>query len=195
MHNGRIPYPNVLDSMQRLRSGGMNIVLLSNSPRRKQAVVEQLQKIGVPTDTYDDLVTSGELVFAALQRQTKSQGARSYFPIAPAGIDYLTEELSDRREDNLNCADYVLLIGPINDAVDRVEDYHRVLATAAARSLPMVCANPEHYVMRGQQQVLGAGAIAAAVSKDLPEDLLLSIASQTAALTVSRLGPQGLNLN
>ena len=39
------------------------------------------------------------------------------------------------------------------------------------------------------------GAIAAAVSKDLPEDQLLSIASQTAALTVSRLGPQGLNLN
>ena len=39
------------------------------------------------------------------------------------------------------------------------------------------------------------GAVAAAVSKDLPEDQLLSIASQTAALTVSRLGAQGLNLN
>ena len=39
------------------------------------------------------------------------------------------------------------------------------------------------------------GAIAAGVSKDFPEDQLLSLASQTAALTISRLGAQGLNLN
>ena len=39
------------------------------------------------------------------------------------------------------------------------------------------------------------GAIAAAVSRDLPEDQFLSIASQTAALTVSGLGPTGLSLS
>jgi len=61
----------------------------------------------------------------------------------------------------LNDAEFVVNTGP-EDLDHKVEDYSDVLKSAAALSLPMVCANPDQVVIRGSRPVVCAGAIARA---------------------------------
>lgn len=160
VHDGYQPYPKVIDTMHKMRAGGLRILLLSNSPRRSKAVIDQLRTIGIPDTAYDHLVSSGELVYLALEERAKKFGSRFYYKIAPQGVDYLTPDLTDIREMSIDKADYILLIGPENDECDRVEDYDQILTHAAYNSLPVICANPDFQVMRGGRLVLCAGAIA-----------------------------------
>ena len=56
-------------------------------------------------------------------------------------------------------ADFVLCTGPLEDhaSLDRHEP---VLAQCRARGLPMLCANPDLWVMRGEHRLVCAGLIA-----------------------------------
>ena len=59
-------------------------------------------------------------------------------------------------------ATFILNTGLFDDDTETVADYEDFLAAALARRLPMVCANPDHSVMRGQRLLPCAGALAAA---------------------------------
>ena len=160
VHDGLRPYPGVLESMNKLKSLGKKIILLSNSPRRSKAVIEQIEKIGVPDDLYDKVITSGELIFNYLNQSSKNFGLKRYYKIAPLGKDFLTDDLIDNETGNIKDADYILLIGPKNDETDNVEDYNSILQLGINNSLKLVCANPDLSVVRGEKFVLCAGAIA-----------------------------------
>ncbi len=160
VHDGINPYPGVIETMQKLKSLGKNIILLSNSPRRSKAVIDQIEKIGIPELTYDNIITSGELIFNYLNELAKKSGVKNFYKVAPKGKDYLTDCLIDREIDDINRADYILLIGPRNDESDNVSDYESLLGFALSKSLKLVCANPDLSVLRGEKYVLCAGAIA-----------------------------------
>jgi HAD superfamily hydrolase (TIGR01459 family) len=57
-------------------------------------------------------------------------------------------------------ADFILNTGPW-DLDETVEDYVPKMQQALARNLPMICANPDHVVIRQGQPVVCAGALAA----------------------------------
>ena len=57
-------------------------------------------------------------------------------------------------------ADYVVCSGLFDDTRETPDDYRELLATMRARSLFMVCANPDIVVERGDELVYCAGAIA-----------------------------------
>ncbi|PPR78047.1 MAG: hypothetical protein CFH01_01219 [Alphaproteobacteria bacterium MarineAlpha2_Bin1] len=160
VHDGEKPYHGVVQSMQMLKSSGKKIILLSNSPRRSKAVVDQINKIGIPDNLYDKIITSGELIFNFLNRSSKNFGSKKYYKISPLGKDFLTDDLIDSETDNIKNADYILLIGPKNDENDLVEDYYGILRSGTELSLKLVCANPDLYVIKGDKFVLCAGAIA-----------------------------------
>jgi HAD superfamily hydrolase (TIGR01459 family) len=56
-------------------------------------------------------------------------------------------------------AEFILNTGPAGWE-DRIEDYAPLLQRGRARALPMVCANPDLVVMRGNRLALCAGALA-----------------------------------
>ena len=61
--------------------------------------------------------------------------------------------------DGMGEADFVMCTGP-RQATDTVDDYLTELNAAASRKLPMVCANPDREVIRGEAREICAGAIA-----------------------------------
>jgi HAD superfamily hydrolase (TIGR01459 family) len=61
--------------------------------------------------------------------------------------------------DSLAEADFILNTGILNDT-DAVETYRRLLDEGLARRLPMICANPDLIVMRGEAMEICAGALA-----------------------------------
>src|SRR6202030_475055 len=57
-------------------------------------------------------------------------------------------------------ADYVVCSGLFDDTTESPQDYEALIAAMRERGLPMVCANPDIVVERGDKLVYCAGAIA-----------------------------------
>lgn len=162
IHDGVEAYAGARDTLAALRAAGKRTLLLSNAPRRAEALVEQLGRMGIGRDMYDHVLSSGEAVHMELQRRADpfyARLGRQLYHMGPerdenvfAGLDLVPVDIEH--------ADFILNTGPW-DFTETVEDYVPKMQAALARNLPMVCANPDHVVMRQGQAVVCAGALAA----------------------------------
>ena len=74
VHDGVRAFPGVLDCLGQMRAAGKTTCMLSNAPRRVEAVREKLRSVGVPDDAYDHVMTSGEATHDALRdRPTQTE--------------------------------------------------------------------------------------------------------------------------
>nr|WP_173983350.1 TIGR01459 family HAD-type hydrolase [Magnetospirillum sp. SS-4] len=161
IHDGVEAYPGVVATLAALRTAGKRTVMLSNAPRRSAALIEQLGRLGIARDLYDEVMSSGEAVHLELERRTDPAFAalgRRLYHLGPERDRNVFEGL-DYRPAGLDEADFVLNTGPV-DLTESVADYQDALDRALARRLPMVCANPDHVVIRQGSRVTCAGAIA-----------------------------------
>ncbi len=62
-------------------------------------------------------------------------------------------------------ADAIICTGLIDDETETPDDYKNTLLDAKNRDLPMLCANPDIIVDRGDKRIFCAGALAAAYDK------------------------------
>jgi HAD superfamily hydrolase (TIGR01459 family) len=163
VHDGIRPYPGVVACLERLRCAGKKVCLLSNAPRRREAVVEKLREMAVPPDLYDHLYTSGDATYEHLAERPdnwyRALGRRLYHlgPERDAsvyrGLDYdLVAAPAD--------ADFIVATG-IDQDDETLGNHEPVLVQSAARALPMICANPDLVVNSGDRIVLCAGTLAA----------------------------------
>lgn len=160
MHNGVTPYVPAYEACQSFRNAGGLVILVSNSPRPRQSVAAQLDRIGVPQTAYDTIVSSGDmarlLIEAYAGRSVLHIGPERDLPIF-AGIAVVRVG-ADR-------ADAVVCTGLVDDERETPDDYAETLAACAARALPMICANPDLTVERGGRIVYCAGALAQAYER------------------------------
>lgn len=61
VHNGITAYPEAVAALQAYRADGGLVVLVTNSPKPRAGVAEQLVQFNVPADAYDTIATSGDL--------------------------------------------------------------------------------------------------------------------------------------
>jgi len=161
MHNGHSAFPRAAAATRAFRESGGIVVLLSNSPRPSPSVQEQLRQFGVPDDAYDATVTSGDLTRHELG---KHKNAR-VFHLGPERDRPIFEGLDVDLADPEH-ADLVVCSGLFDDDIETPDDYAGLLRDLAERKFPMICANPDHLVERGNRLVYCAGALAA-VYEDL----------------------------
>ena len=162
VHDGVAPFPGVLDCMERLIGGGKRVVLLSNAPRRSDDVGRRIAAIGVPARLYHGIMSSGEEAWQYLHRSDDPFYAalgRSCLHICSDRDLEIREGLGLAIVDTVEAADFILNTGPAGWD-DTIADYDPVLRAAAARRLPMVCANPDLVVMHAGRPALCAGALA-----------------------------------
>jgi len=164
VHNGVEPYPGAVDCLRRLRAAGKRVVFLSNAPRPAAAVAERLAGVGVPVDSFDAIVSSGDATVRALNERSDAWHAalgRRFFHVGPERDRGVVDAVADKAVD-FEDADYLLNTGLVDDDGETVEAYRPMLRRALARHLPMVCANPDLAVMRGERVIPCAGALARA---------------------------------
>lgn len=154
LHNGIVPFQPAVDALRRCRERGAAVILITNAPRPSSGVVRQLAALGVDDDCRDAIVTSGDVT-----RTLISRGPRRILHVGPdrdlALYEGLDVELVEEFE-----ANGVVCTGLVDDDNERPEDYAELLARLRARNLPMICANPDIVVERGDRLVWCAGALA-----------------------------------
>ena len=68
IHNGITAFDDAVAAMQEFRASGGVVVLVTNSPRPRDSVAAQIARMGVPSDAYDTIATSGDSARAAMFR-------------------------------------------------------------------------------------------------------------------------------
>ena len=162
MHDGLKAYPQAVEALRQLRQAGKRSVILSNAPRRAATIAARNAEIGIPADLPDHLLSSGEDAWQHLKTRPDAWYqalGRRCFHLGPARDNGMREGLDLDFVETLAEADFILNTGTFNDA-DQVESYGGFLAEALAGKLPMICANPDLIVMRGEATEICAGALA-----------------------------------
>ena len=155
VHNGLAAWPDACAALKRFRDGGGTVVLISNAPRPGEHVKKFLDHLKVPRDTYDAIMTSGD-VSRAIVASRPSESMHHLGPERDLGIF----EGLDTRFAPVEEAAYVVCTGLLNDEVEMPDDYRTQLKQMLARKLLMICGNPDLVVERGDRLVYCAGAIA-----------------------------------
>lgn len=154
VHNGVVAFPEATAALKRARAAGKTVVLITNAPRPYDAVEEQLHALGVPDEAFDRVVTSGDVT-----RDLIRAAPRRLFHIGPerdlAIFDGIDVELVEEFE-----ASAVVCTGLYDDDTETPDDYAEQLQRLRARDLPLICANPDIVVERGDRLVYCAGALA-----------------------------------
>lgn len=155
IHNGREHFPAACAALARFRATRGPVVLISNSPRPSPAVIEQLDDLGVPRETWSALVTSGDATRALLAARAPGPA----WAIGPERDGALYEGLGLDFAGPEDAA-FISCTGPYDDDVETPEHYRERLTAAAARGLEMICANPDIVVQRGDRLIYCGGALA-----------------------------------
>ncbi|WP_152044637.1 TIGR01459 family HAD-type hydrolase [Aureimonas psammosilenae] len=154
VHNGVAKHLAAEGALRQARGMGVTVVLLTNSPRPSEGVRAQLDTLGFSPDAYDAIVTSGDVTRGLIAR-----AGGNLFHIGPerdldlfAGIDahFVGEE----------DAATVVATGLFRDEEETPADYAELLGRLRARDLPMICANPDIVVHRGEKLIFCAGSVA-----------------------------------
>ena len=69
IHNGIASFPHACDALMRMRARGCVVVLVTNAPRPSEQVARQLERLHVPREAYDAIVSSGDLTRATVEER------------------------------------------------------------------------------------------------------------------------------
>ena len=155
VHNGLESFPEACEALHTYRQRGGTVILITNAPRPADSVQRQLRKLGVADETYDAIVSSGDLT----RHFVADHPGKKMFWLGPdrdssiyRGLDAVTAPLEQ--------ADYIVCTGLFDDETESAEDYRAMMLQAREHKLPLVCANPDIVVERGDRLIYCAGAVA-----------------------------------
>ncbi|SHG55184.1 HAD family hydrolase [Cognatishimia maritima] len=163
MHNGVKAFPSAVKAMQDYRARGGIVVLVTNSPKPRAGVAEQLVGFGVPTDAYDTIATSGDSARSAMFRGvvgekvffmgewTRDEGFFEPLNLLENPIDIQRVPLSE--------AEGIVCCGPFDPMADPSINRADFLY-AKTKGMKLLCANPDIVVDRGEVREWCAGALA-----------------------------------
>ena len=155
VHNGLESFPEACAALHTYRQRGGTVILITNAPRPADSVQRQLRKLGVADETYDAIVSSGDLT----RNFVADHPGKKMFWIGPDRDSSLHRGL-DAVMAPLEQADYIVCTGLFDDETESAEDYRAMMLQAREHKLPLVCANPDIVVERGDRLIYCAGAIA-----------------------------------
>lgn len=163
VHNGITAYPEAVAALQAYRASGGIVVLVTNSPKPRAGVADQLAQFNVPADAYDTIATSGDSARSAMF--TGAVGEKVYFmgdwerdegffeplQVIDAPINITRVPLAE--------AEGIVCCGP-NDPYAPPSDNRADFLLAKQKGMKLLCANPDIIVDRGETREWCAGALA-----------------------------------
>ena len=150
LHNGKRMFAPAIDAMRRFRAERGPVVLVSNAPRPPEGVIALFDKLDIPHDFYDAIVTSGGEAREDLVRRTADGKRLKLFYLGPSRDHPLFEGLNIELTEP-DDAELVLCTGFYDDETETPDDYRDLLDHFRLRGLTFLCANPDIVVQRGDK--------------------------------------------
>jgi HAD superfamily hydrolase (TIGR01459 family) len=162
LHNGIQPYENVIDALNHLKQRRKQVVILSNSAKRADDNIERLKRLGIKPGLYKSVVTAGEVTWQGLKEKKeppfKGLGDHCYFISRPDDKSLL-KELDLTLVNDVEQSQFILVTS-FDSVHKKIEDLDPVFKKAAAKRIPMICANPDVVTVYGHERAVGPGAVA-----------------------------------
>lgn len=163
VHNGVAAYPEAVAALRGFRATGGAVVLLTNSPKPRAGLAEQLKGFGVPEDAWDTIASSGDSARAAMF--TGAVGEKVWFMGEWGRDEGFFEPLNvidtpvRITRVPLAEAEGIVCCGPFDPFADPAVNRPDFLY-AKVKGLKLLCANPDIMVDRGGRREWCAGALA-----------------------------------
>src|SRR5262249_40378958 len=118
IHNGIESFPAACDALTRFRGKGGRVALITNAPRPGEVVVRLLDRLKVPRDCFDAIVSSGDVTRSVMAARPDKAvfhiGPERDLPIFDGlGLSFVPVER----------ADYVVCTGLFDDETETPESY------------------------------------------------------------------------
>ena len=156
IHNGVQCYPEALKVLEKLKEQNKKIVLISNAPRPAAVVKVFLETIGLKSSGYDFLVTSGDITREYISLNSSK---KNFYHLGPTRDIDLFKDLNVTLTSKEECEE-IICTGLVSDEEERLQDYKILLDFFLNKKIPLICANPDEVVARGEKIVFCAGALA-----------------------------------
>ncbi|MEP5762804.1 MAG: TIGR01459 family HAD-type hydrolase [Litoreibacter sp.] len=162
VHNGLVAFDSAVAALKGYRDAGGTVILVTNSPRHRASVATQIEGMGVTSDSYDDIATSGDSARATMFRG--AVGSKIFFIGQPHDQSFfdplkLIENPVEITQVPLEDAEGIICCGPVDPMAD--PDVNRAtFLYAKQKGLKLLCANPDIVVDRGESREWCAGALA-----------------------------------
>lgn len=163
VHDGKRAMPAAVAALQAFRAKGGAVVLLTNAPRPKPSVMRQIERLGVPADAWDEIVTSGDAAQYALVNG--AVGRKVWHVGPPKDLTFFSEMAPDLPVADIELvplteAEGIVATDLFDNLHEQPDEYYGRLLMAREAGLPMLCANPDLMVDYGDKRVWCAGALA-----------------------------------
>ena len=162
MHDGHRPYPGAVDAMTRLTAMNKSVIVLTNAGTRATPNILGVEAIGFPRASFSALMSSGEVTWQGLRTGAFGapfeSGGRVCI-LGKAGEDYGLDELDLIFVTEPEAADFIVVAGS-DCPQTSLDHYSNILAPAAAKHIPALCANPDRMTRTSDGMQPSSGAIA-----------------------------------
>ncbi|QDY68444.1 TIGR01459 family HAD-type hydrolase [Qingshengfaniella alkalisoli] len=162
VHNGIEAFPEAVAALRAFKETGGKVVLVTNSPRPRANVAQQIAGMNVPDDCWDSIATSGDSARAALFEG--AVGEKVYHIGIPEETAFfeplkIIENPAQIARVPLEDAEGIVCTGP-RDPYEDPSVYRSEFLYAKQKGLKLLCANPDVIVDRGEKREWCAGALA-----------------------------------
>ena len=149
MHNGKKGYIQAIKCVEKLYQEKKEIIIISNSSKRKESTVNKLPKLGFDPKHFMEVITSGEMIWQSLNNRshnfTKNLKKNCYHICDQDKADgkyfiYGLEKFNFVKK--IEDANFILACTPLPGY--NVIDYIPLLTKALDKKLPFICANPDY---------------------------------------------------
>ena len=148
MHDGVKGYLKAIKCVEKLFSENKNLIIISNSSKRKKTSLDRLPFLGFNSAHFKEVMTSGEMIWQSLSNEnynlTQNLGKNCFHicdQFNEEGKDFLKGLEKYKLVENIDESDFILGCTPFSNT--KVLDYVPILDIAIKKHIPFLCANPD----------------------------------------------------
>src|SRR6478672_3338065 len=155
VHNGAAIHAEAADALRLFRERGGSVILVSKASRLRTMVTSQLEELGMSSSAYDALITSGDVT----RDYIAARPGCALLDVGPGNARLICQSLNVRFT-SIQEADFAISSGAFDSADKTPEDLVPLLLDMRAKSIVLLCANPDVATKLGGRQVRCSGALA-----------------------------------
>lgn len=163
VHNGQQMFESVPDCLKELQTRKKFVMLLSNTEKRSDEAAAELKAMGLPSNAYSQIVTSGEMLWQGIKAQNEGIFlglGDTFYLIGGERTREFMKTLPVSEVKSIADAKFLLISGwdPLTSGVAA---YEEVLREAIRRRLKILCVHPDTRALLGANYANGGTAMIA----------------------------------